>query len=260
VLDLVSTSRLDRHNEPDRRPPDVPAVRHNLPSMRVLASAATLAGACSLSSIEELAVDCTHEMFTLLGGKHHPGRKCYVTAPAEILPRALSPIALKAVDRLAYPSQFTHDPVDQLSRSRVTLTRGGKPPRGTLRENDQCVYPFFAIVHVSTISVANNEIENKPNDITSFQPILGILRNITRILTTIDEIHIQRDSARLVVQKHYTHFLLPVKDDQPNPLALLMAIPEEQFSAKPAEITRNTIIPSTAKFKLQTLSPTNTSS
>lgn len=213
-------------------------VRHKLPSILALATAATLAGARSVSSIGEYAADCPQEVLARLGAKYHPGKKRYIAPHAETFRRALGAIDVEALDEAVGAWLFAQVRAGHVSGNTVALALDGKSLRGALREDGRCVHLFSAMVHGSGIVVGQNEVDEKSNEITAFGPLLATLGDLTGTLITADAMHTQRDHARTVVEDHRADYLFQVKDNQPNLLAALMAIPEKHFSAEHAETCR----------------------
>jgi len=213
-------------------------VRHKLASILALATAATLAGARSVSSIGEYAADCPQEVLARLGAKYHPGKKRYIPPHAETFRRALGAVDVEALDRAVGAWLFTQVRAGHISGNTVALALDGKSLRGALREDGRCVHLFSAMVHGSGIVVGQNEVDEKSNEIKAFRPLLATLGDLTGTLITADAMHTQRDHARCVVEEHHADYLFQVKDNQPNLLAALMAIPQEQFSAEHAETSK----------------------
>lgn len=210
-------------------------VRHQLPAILALATAATLAGARSLSSIGEYAADCPQEVLARLGAKYHPGKKRYIAPHAETFRRALGAVDVEALDRAVGAWLFTQVRAGHVSGNTVALALDGKSLRGALREDGRCVHLFSAMVHGSGIVVGQNEVDEKSNEITAFGPLLASLGDLSGALITADAMHTQRDHARCVVDEHHADYLFQVKDNQPKLLAALMAMTEDRFSPEHAE-------------------------
>jgi predicted transposase YbfD/YdcC len=119
----------------------------------------------------------------------------------------------------------------------VALALDGKSLRGALREDGRCVHLFSAMVHGSRV-VGQNEVDEKSNEITAFRPLLATLGDLFGTLITADAMHTQRDHARCVVDDHHADYLFQVRDNQPNLLAALIAIPEEKFSTEHLEASK----------------------
>jgi len=213
-------------------------VRHKLASILALGTAATLAGARSVSSIGEYAADCPQEALARLGAKYHPGKKRYIPPHAETFRRALGAIDVEALDEAAGAWLFAQVRAGHVSANTVALALDGKALRGALREDGRCVHLFSAMVHGSGIVAGQNEVDEKSNEIKAFRPLLATLGDLTATLITADAMHTQRDHARCVVEEHHADYLFQVKDNQPNLLAALKAIPEEKFSAEHAETSK----------------------
>ena len=213
-------------------------VRHKLPAILALATAATLAGARSVSSIGEYAADCLQGVLARLGAKYHPTKKRYIAPHAETFRRALSAVDVEALDRAVGGWLFAQVRAGHISGDTVALALDGKSLRGALREDGRCVHLFSAMVHGSGIVVGQNEVDEKSNEITAFRLLLASLGDLSGALVTADAMHTQRDHAHCVVEEHHGDYLFQVKDNQPTLLAALMAIPEGHFSAEHTETSR----------------------
>lgn len=213
-------------------------VRHRLSSILAIATAATLAGARSMTSIGEYAADCPQEVLGRLGARHHPQKKRYVAPHAETFRRALGAVDTTALDRVVGNWLFTQVKAGNLSESSLALALDGKSVRGALREDGRCVHLFSAMVHGTGIVIGQEEVDEKSNEITAFAPLLASIGDISGWLITADAMHTQREHARLVVQDLHADYLFQVKDNQPNLLAALTAMPPESFSPEHAETCR----------------------
>lgn len=187
-------------------------VRHRLPSILALATAATLAGARSVASIGEYAADCPQEVLGRLGAKYHPTRKRYIAPHAETFRRALGSVDTGALDRAVGAWLFSQVKAGHLDGDTVALALDGKSLRGALREDGRCVHLFSAMVHGSGIVVGQEEVDEKSNEITAFGPLLDSLGDISGALITADAMHTQRDHARTVVEAKKADYLFQVKD------------------------------------------------
>lgn len=213
-------------------------VRHQLASILAMATAATLAGARSMSSIGEYAADCPQEVLARLGAKYHPQKRRYVAPHAETFRRALGAVDTAALDRVVGSWLFAQVRAGNLSGNSVALALDGKAMRGALREDGRAVHLFSAMVHGTGVVVGQEEVDEKSNEITAFGPLLASLGDISGCLITADALHTQRDHARIVVEEFHADYLLQVKDNQPTLLAAIKAIPQDRFSPEHAESCR----------------------
>jgi len=148
-------------------------VRHKLASILALGTAATLAGARTVSLIGEYAADCPQEVLVRLGAKYHPGYKRYIAPHAESFPIALGAVDVEALDEAVGAWLFTQVRAGHVSGNTVALALDGKALQGALREDGRCVHLFSAMLHGSGIVVGHNEVDEKSNEIQAFRPLLA---------------------------------------------------------------------------------------
>jgi len=204
-------------------------VRHRLASILAIATAATLAGARSVSAIGEYAADCPQEVLERLGAKYHPDKKRYIAASDETFRRALACVDTEALDSVVGAWLFDQVKRGVIGAEQLVLALDGKSMRGALREDGRAVHLFGAMVHGTGIVIGQAEVDEKSNEITAFVPLLAPL-DLEGALVTADAMHTQREHARFVVEQKRAHYLFQAKDNQPKLLAAIQAIPEEAFS------------------------------
>jgi predicted transposase YbfD/YdcC len=72
--------------------------------------------------------------------------------------------------------------------------------------------------------LAQKDVDQKTNEITQVKPLLDDV-DITGALVTADALHVQKDTARYVVEdKHADYLFTAVKDNQPSLFAALDAL------------------------------------
>lgn len=204
-------------------------VRHSLASVLAIAVAATLSGARSVAAIGEYAADCPQEVLCRLGAKHHPVKRRYIAPHAQTFRRALAAVDAQALDQVVGRWLFAQVRAGRIAEEQVVLALDGKSMRGALREDGRAVHLFSAMVHGDGIVIAQQEVDEKSNEITAFRPLLEPL-DITGCLITADALHTQREHAHFLVETKGADYLFQVKDNQPSLLAAIKAIPHEDFS------------------------------
>lgn len=212
-------------------------VRHKLASILAIATAATLAGARSVSAISEYAADCPQGVLERLGAKYHPQKNLYIVPHEDTFRRALSAIDTAVLDEVVGAWLFDQARQGRVGEQTLVLALDGKAMRGALREDGRAVHLFSAMVHGSGIVVGQTEVDEKSNEITALRPLLAPL-DLRGALVTADALHAQRDHARFVVGDKGADYLFQVKENQPSVLAAIKAIPDSSFSEEHAETTR----------------------
>ena len=212
-------------------------VRHSLPSLLAIATAATLAGARSVQAIGEYAADCPQSVLERLGAKFHPVRRRYVAPHADTIRRALAAVDASALDEVVGAWLFRQVRAGHLDHDQLVLALDGKSMRGALRADGRAVHLFAAMVHGAGIVVGQHEVDHKSNEITAFKPLLESL-DLSGALVTADAMHTQREHARWLVEDKGADYLFQVKDNQPGLLAACQAIDDGQFSAAVVDTCR----------------------
>ncbi len=180
-------------------------IRHSLQSVLAVATCAVLAGQRAFTAIEEWARDQSKEDLRLLGCRF--GRP-----PSE---RTFRRVLKDAVD------------VDEVDRKlglwvarQESALKGmgvavdGKTLRGSRDGQDKGVHLLSAVVHGSSVVVAQMRVSDKTNEIPCLRPLLAEL-DIQGAVITADALHTQRETVRHLVEDRKADYVLTVKDNQP---------------------------------------------
>jgi len=205
-------------------------VRHPLSSILAIATAAALAGSKSMVAIGEYAADLPQEVLRRLGAKYHPDLGRYIAPSDETFRRVLKDhVDAAELDQVVGSWLFSQLQAGNLAAERLVLALDGKSLRGALRADGRAVHLFSAMVHGTGVVVAQEEVDEKSNEITALRPLFEDI-DITGALVTADALHCQDDHARFIVEEKHADYLLQVKDNRPKLLAAIKAIPAEDFS------------------------------
>src|SRR5437764_4366646 len=206
-------------------------VRHTLMSILLITAAAVLAGARSFAAIGEWAGDAPHHVLEMLGTRRdrlHGSCR----APDEATLRRV----LQAVDGDLLDTAIgawlagCAGPV-------TVIAVDGKTVRGTCDETGQGgVHLLAAMTHDSGIVVAQQEVGEKTNEITSFQPLLDTV-DLAGAVVTADAMHTQRAHASYLVEERGADYVLIVKANQPNLFAQLNSL---DWDSTPVHASENT--------------------
>jgi predicted transposase YbfD/YdcC len=81
--------------------------------------------------------------------------------------------------------------------------------------------------HRDALTAASREIDAKTNEIPEFRPLLEQLddADVAGAVFTMDALHAQRGHALYLVEQRHAHYLVTIKDNQPNLAAQLRALP-----------------------------------
>jgi len=205
-------------------------VRHSLSSILAIATAAALAGSKSMVAIGEYAADLPQEVLARLGAKYHPDLGRYIAPHGETFRRVLKDhVDAAELDQVVGSWLFSQLQAGRLGAEELVLALDGKSLRGALRADGRAVHLFSAMVHGTGVVVAQEEVDEKSNEITALRPLLENV-DITGALVTADALHCQDDHARFIVEEKNAEYLLQVKENRPKLLEAIKAIPAEDFS------------------------------
>lgn len=208
-------------------------VRHSIGSILLIAVAAVLAGARSLSAIGEWAADAPQPVLAMLGARRDPRRGRYRAPDEATLRRVLQVLNADALD-IAIGSWLTSRarPAPQAPGSRP-IAVDGKTLRGTGHGADRGVHLLAAMTHADGAVLAQRQVHHKTNEIRCFTRLLDPV-DLTGAVVTADALHTQRAHARYLVAQRGADYLVTVKNNQPCLLARLSTLP---WHASPTHTT-----------------------
>jgi len=194
------------------------------------AVAAVLAGADSVTAISEWAADAPAPVLAALGARWDQRHRRRV-APSPATFRRV----LKRVDATAVAAAFGAWLAGQLATASADLAGlvialDGKTMRGARAGKDKAPHLLAAMICGARAVIAQRDVDQKTNEITQVKPLLAEV-DISGALVTADALHVQRETARhLVEDKHADYLFTAVKDNQPGLFAALDAL---DWSAAP---------------------------
>jgi len=192
-------------------------VRHRLPVVVTAAVCAVVAGYRSYTAIAEWVADAPDTTVMALGIA--PDRR-----PSEAMIRrllqALDPQSLTAaiglwLDGRAAPSAAT---------GRRAIAVDGKSLRGSRTTDTAARHVMTACAQVSTVVLADTDVDGKTNEITRFQPLLDQIDDLRDTVITADALHCQREHVTYLAERG-AHWILTVKGNQPHLHQQLAALP-----------------------------------
>lgn len=206
--------------EPRRRH----GIRHRLAVVLAFAVAAVLAGADSVTAISEWAAEAPAEVRAALGARRdRRDRRAVAPSPATFRR------VLKRVDATAAAAAFGVWLAGQCSRASADLdglviALDGKTMRGARAGADKAPHLLAAMICGARAVIAQRDVDQKTNEITQVKPLLSDV-DIRGVLVTADAMHVQRETARYLVEdKHADYLFTSVKDNQPSLFAALDAL------------------------------------
>ena len=243
-------------------PRDARGVRHRLPAVLAMASAAVLAGSKSFYAIGQWIAGAGQKTLKTLGARRDPASGRYVGPDEKTVRRVCAMVDGDAVDgalgwwvtrraalavaarsRVGRPRRKA-DRRKADRRSRRAKAAGQRRARNSVRDRHRPVMPGVAVdgktargartkegkaphllaaVTHGGVVLAQRQVAEKGNEITAFIPLLQPL-DLTGFVITSDAMQTQRANARFLREDKHAHFLFPVLDNQPILFARLDAL------------------------------------
>ena len=193
-------------------------VRHALASLLTVAAAAVLAGARSFTAIGEWAADASPQVLAALGVRRNDRVGRHLPPDEATVRRALQKVDPNELDR-AFSSflaarRCAREPEADLLKA---VSVDGKSVRGARDHaaiEDRAPHLVAAVTHGEGIVLAQRQVDDKSNEITAVQPLLGDL-DLAGVVVSADALHTQRAFADWLVTTKQAHYLFIVKANQP---------------------------------------------
>jgi predicted transposase YbfD/YdcC len=199
-------------------PRDARGRRYPLVGLLAIAVLATAAGMRSYAGIATWAATAPVEVLTQLGIRlRRPSEKTFRS-----LFTRLDPVEL---DRClgAYFAVLAAEPDGLLS-----VAMDGKTLRAARRMGAAASHLVSVFAHGVRLVVGQLAVDEKSNEIPCLQKLLKLLPSQIKLLVTIDALHTQVKTAKLICGKLKSHYLMTVKANQPKLLARITALPWAQ--------------------------------
>jgi hypothetical protein len=176
-------------------------IRHPFESVLALAVMAALCGMRSYEAVAEWAGDVSKDLLREL--------RCWCwRAPSEPTFRRV----LQAVDANEVDEKVGKW-LEGLSKGKA-VALDGKTLRGSRDGDAPARHLLAAITHDEGVVVAQQEVDEKTNEIPGAKPLLEPL-DLEGSTVTADAMHTQTDLARFLVEEKKAHYVLIAKDNQP---------------------------------------------
>lgn len=184
-------------------------LRHPQPFVLACAAVAMLLGAGGYQAFEEECSQLTQRQLKALGCRFDPKKKCYKAPSDTTFFRVLNRLDAAAFD-LALGRWMMEQEISVLE----ALAVDGKTLRGSGRQDGQPLQLFSAVSHRLRLTVAQEPIQEKSNEIPALQPLLRKLPLQNKTLITADALHCQQESARFVTQELGGDYIFGLKGNQ----------------------------------------------
>jgi Domain of unknown function (DUF4338)/DDE_Tnp_1-associated/Transposase DDE domain len=190
-------------------------IRHPYSSVLVLSVMAALSGMRSYEAIAEWARDLPKDLLK--------GLKCWChKAPSEpTFRRVLQNANAELIDKIV--GQWLAALVE-----RKAISIDGKTLRGSKSGATLPRHLLAAITHDDGVVVAQEQVDQKSNEITAAKPLLAKL-DLADSVVTADAMHTQKDLARFLVEDKKADYVFIAKENQPTLLADIQAVDWESI-------------------------------
>jgi len=203
-------------------------LRHRQPFVLACAAVAMLMGAGGYEAFEEICQKLTQRQLRALGCRVDPKTQRYRAPSDSTFFRVLNRLDAGHFDLIVGQwmmgqelSVLTHLAVD------------GKTLRGSGRRDGKALQLLSAVSHRLRLTVAQEPIAEKSNEIPAIKPLLQKLPRgaLEGCLITADALHCQQETARFLTQELGADYLLGLKGNQSGILERAQQkLPERLFS------------------------------
>jgi hypothetical protein len=184
-------------------------LRHRQPFVLACGTVAMLLGAGGYQAFEEECSKLTQRQLKALGCRYDEKKKRYQAPSDTTFFRVLNSLDAAVFD-LALGRWMMEQEVGVLA----ALAVDGKVLRGSGRGDGKPLQLLSAVSHRLRLSVAQEPIQEKSNEIPALQPLLKKLPLQNKTLITADAIHCQQESARFVTQEIGGDYIFGLKGNQ----------------------------------------------
>lgn len=200
-------------------------LRHRQPFVLACAAMAMLMGAGSYQAFEDCCSKFTQRQLKALGCRYDPKKKAYVPPSDTTFFRVLN-----GLDPVVFELALGQWMMQQDSAVLQALAVDGKVLRGSGRGDGKPLQLLSAVSHQLRLTVAQEPIEEKTNEIPALQPLLRKVPCQGSVITA-DAMHCQQESARFVTQELGADYVFGLKGNQSGILERAQhQLPQEFFS------------------------------
>ncbi|MGE5288568.1 MAG: ISAs1 family transposase, partial [Micromonosporaceae bacterium] len=192
---------LDAVPDPRRRH----GMRHRIAVVLAFAVAAVMAGAGSVAAIAEWAHDLPPEVLGALDARRdrHGRRVPPSLSTFRRVLRKLDGQALAAAFGAWLAAQVLAGLADAAS---LVIALDGKTVRGARSGDNKAPHLLAAMIIGARAVIAQKDVDAKTNEITQVKPLLDDV-DIAGALVTADALHVQKDTARYLVEDKNADYL-----------------------------------------------------
>ena len=183
-------------------------LRYRQPFVLACAATAMLLGAGGYQAMEDQCRQLTQRQLKALGCPWQEKKQCYLPPSDTTFFRVLNRVDAAAFD-LALGRWMMAQEISVLD----ALAVDGKVLRGSGRTDGKPLQLLSAVSHRLRLTLAQEPIEEKSNEIPALQPLLKKLP-LDKTLITADALHCQQASARFITQELGSDYIFGLKGNQ----------------------------------------------
>jgi predicted transposase YbfD/YdcC len=200
-----------------RDPRDPRGRRYPLAALLAIAILATAAGMRGYAGFATWARTVPEDVLSQLGIRfRRPSEKTFRSALQRLDPADL--------DR-QLGAYFTAVAAAQATQSGLLVVAlDGKTLRGARRAGAAAAHLVSVFAHHARLVLGQLAVAEKSNEIPCVRKLLKLFRQV-RLLVTVDAMHTQTATAKLICSTLKSHYLMIVKSNQPTLLARIQALP-----------------------------------
>jgi hypothetical protein len=183
-------------------------MRHRQPFVLACAAVAMLMGAGGYSAFEDECSKLTQRQLKALGCRFNEKKNRYLPPSDTTFFRVLNKLDPVAFDLAVGQWMLVQDP-----GALEALAVDGKVLRGSGRSDGKALQLLSAVSHRLRLTVAQQPIQEKSNEIPALQPLLRQLPVQDSVITA-DALHCQQQSGRFVTQELGSNYIFGLKGNQ----------------------------------------------
>jgi hypothetical protein len=200
-------------------------LKHPQPFVLACAAVAMLMGAGGYQAFEDECSKLTQRQLKALGCRFHETKNAFLPPSDTTFFRVIN-----QVDAVAFDLALGQWMMDQEISVLDCLAVDGKVLRGSGRTDGKPLQLLSAVSHRLRLTVAQEPIAEKSNEIPALQPLLKKLP-LVKSLITADALHCQQQSGRFVTQERGGDYIFGLKGNQSGILERAQAkLPQRFFS------------------------------
>ena len=203
-------------------------IRHSVPTILGLCTAAVLSGNVTLAEVTDFVAGASQELLAAFGARR--GRSSRLRAPhPDTVERLLAGLGGQGLAdhvggflMIRAGVSGVGAPIDALVLL-PALAVDGKAVKGAIGVDGQIPYLLAAATHGNSVVIAERLVGAKTNEVPEFQPLLRGL-NLAGWVITMDAGHTVRAHAQFITEQLFAHYVMIVKGNQKGLFALLDAL------------------------------------